>query len=182
MPLHDFVHLPRQFLLLLSPLPACDRSPAMSPHPKQGMRRMQNYVDQAMLRWAARYGRFDVLEPLRQQRAAELQAQGQPLPPAHLAAAAEVAKAAATAVPAESGAEEEQEEGRQQADAADSMASLRAFAGKGQAAAALAAPREGAQPEPGQEGRRRRGHKTHRRSKALVNGGQASVTAAAEAQ
>lgn len=153
----------------------------MSPHPKQGMRRMQNYVDQAMLRWAARYGRFDVLEPLRQQRAAELQAQGQPLPPAHLAAAAEVAKAAAMAVPAETGAEEEQE-GRQQDHAVDSMASLRAFAGKGQAAAALAAPREGAQPEPGQEGRRRRGHKTQRRGKALVNGGQASVTAAAEAQ
>lgn len=140
------------------------------------MARMQNYVDQAMLRWAARYGRFDVLEPLRQQRAAELQAQGLPLPPAHLAAAAEVAKAAATALPAEA-AEQEQEEAQ-----AAGLSTLAAFAGKGQAAAALAAPRDAAEPEQGQEGRRRRGHKAQRRGKTLIDGSQASGLPADEEQ
>lgn len=38
----------------------------------EGMTRMLNYVDQAMLRWAARQGRWDVVRPLQEQRAAEL--------------------------------------------------------------------------------------------------------------
>ena len=146
---------------------------------------MQNYVDQAMLRWAARYGCFDVLEPLRQQRAAELQAQGLPLPPAHLEAAAEVARAAATAVPArgaDAQAEAEEEESQQAAPLASFVAG-QAVAGKGQAATTLAAPREVAQPEQGQGGQRRRGHKVQRRGKALVGGGQgASGSEAAEKQ
>lgn len=144
---------------------------------------MQNYVDQAMLRWAARYGRFDVLEPLRQQRAAQLQAQGLPLPPAHLEAAAQVARAAATAVPARGADAQAEEEKSQQAASLASFVAGQAVAVKGQAAATLAAPREVAQPEQGQGGQRRRGHKVQRRGKALIGGGQGpSGSEAAEEQ
>ncbi len=42
----------------------------------EGKQRMLNYVDQAMMRWAARQGRWDVIRPLQQQRADELAASG----------------------------------------------------------------------------------------------------------
>lgn len=40
----------------------------------EARQRMANYVDQAVMRWAARQGRYGVLEPLREYRAAELDA------------------------------------------------------------------------------------------------------------
>lgn len=125
---------------------------------------MRDYVDQAMLRWAARSGRYEVLEPLRRQRAQELLAAGQPLPPAHAAAARAAAEAADEAEEAEEAWEVE----------VDDVAAPP----KGEAAARLAARRGDSQPEARAQQRRRQ--KARRRGKALVGAAAPSYDVAAE--
>lgn len=54
----------------------------------EAKQRLINYFDQAMMRWAAKRGRYDVLEPLQALRAAELAAAGGAGATAHVAGAA----------------------------------------------------------------------------------------------